>query len=164
MKLPRIFRERKDRRINDDAVIEIPVYGPHDDLLPRMYCVSPYLADFEEIFESVCRRFLKETDLDRFNLGYMDAMIEERVNEAIESLDIQEARHRDVIEELRRVRMADVSKGSSRLEELERESVEVEAEIRRLERIYNAGTSLEETADNLRTIRKGDRKNEESAA
>ena len=164
MKLSKILRKKdNDRKVNEATVIEVPVYGPHDDLLPRMYSVSSYLAEFEEIFESVCKSFLKKTDLDRFNLGYMDAMIEERVSEAIESLDIQEARHRDVIHELVRVRMADVIKGSSKLEELERESVEVEAEIRRLERIYNAGTSLEETADTLMTIRKGEKRNESAA-
>lgn len=164
MKLPKFNRGNKDRRINDDRSIQLPVYGPHDDLLPKMYCVSTYLADFEAGFEHTCKNFLRSTDLDMFNLGYIDAMIDERIDEALKSLDIQEVHHNDVIDDLTRVRMADIGKGRAKLAELEKETVEVDAELRKLEYIYNKGTSMEESMETKTLIRMEDRKNEETAA
>lgn len=165
MKLLNIFkRSKKNREITDDRLVQIPVYGPHEHLLPRMYCVSSYFAEFESNFERICKEFLKATNLDPYNEGYISFLIDEYVEEAIKALEVQEIAHREVIDDLMMTRFRDVIQAREKFERNEAAIAEVDSELRLFEKIYREGTALEEDVKSRNMIKMEGRNNEESAA
>ena len=144
--LNNLFRRNKkveNKRIHDDDIVDIPVYGPHDSILPVPYEASSFFAGFEAGFEGLCRDFLSKTSLDKYSKGYMDSLIDQMVEEALDLLSVQEIGHRSVIDQLTRTRTSDINDAGIRLGQIPAEKEEIETEIKRLEEIYNNGTSLE---------------------
>jgi hypothetical protein len=136
-------KKERDRRINQDNEVEIPVYGPHDTLCTQEYRLPYLLSTFEQGFEQRCRTWLKNAKPDMFNRGYMDLLIDELEQEALVMLDIQEADHQRAIYELSKIWKGDQIKGETKLRETVAERKEVEEELKRLERIYHKGTAYE---------------------
>lgn len=130
----------RDRRINKDSGIEIPVYGPHDLLCAQDYKLSPMFVDFEQSFEQYCKTWLKNATPDMFNKAYMDSLITEYEKEGLISLDIQEVDHLSVIYELGKVWVGDRIKAEMKLNEITKEKAAIDYEILRLEKIYYNGT------------------------
>ena len=149
MKLINKIRKMKyqNRNMHNDDIVDVPVYGPYDNILPVPYEVSGFFATFENTFEIKCREFLKKTYLDKYNKGYMDSLIDEMVEEAIELLDVQEVGHKNAINHLTRSRVGTIRAAEDRLDRIPKEKGRVEAEITKLENIYYKGTAYETVAD-----------------
>ncbi len=142
--ISRLFKGSEDRRnIHDDDVVDIPVYGPHDNILPVPYEASGYFTEFESGFESRCREFLSKTSLDKYNKSYMDPLIDHMVKEAFGLLDVQEIGHRNVINQLARTRLSDINDARIRLDQIQHEKSLLENNIEKLEGIYYKGTAFE---------------------
>lgn len=144
--LDNLFKRNKkeeNRRIHDDDIVDIPVYGPHDSILPVPYEASSFFARFEASFEGLCRDFLNKTELDKYSKGYMDSLIDQMVEETLDLLAVQEIGHRSVIDQLMRTRSSDINDAEIRLGQIAPEKEAVRTEIRKLEEIYYSGTSLE---------------------
>lgn len=141
--MPLFKKREKDRRINLDNIVEIPVYGPHDTLCAQDYRLPYLLASFEQGFEQRCRTWLKNAAPDRYNRGYMDLVIDQLEEEALVMLELQSVDHESVIHELTKIWGGDKIKAEAKLAETQAESERVDYEIRRLERIYHKGTAYE---------------------
>lgn len=146
MKLSSSFFKKtneQNRSIHSEDVVDIPVYGPHDNILPVPYEASDFFAGFETGFESMCRDFLNKTTLDKYNKGYMDSLIDQMVEEALGLLDVQEIGHRNVINQLARTRSSDINDADIRLSQIPKERESVDSDVKLLEEIYHRGTVLE---------------------
>ena len=136
-------RNQNKERIHDDDFVDIPVYGPHDNILPVPYAASGYFAEFEKGFEVRCREFLSKTQLDKYNRSYMDLLVDHMVKEALGLLEVQEIGHRNAINQLARTRSSDINDAKIRLEQIQVERESLNIDINQLEDIYNKGTTFE---------------------
>lgn len=136
-------RKERDRRINRDNGVQIPVYGPHDTLCAQDYKLPYLLANFEQNFEQRCKQWLKNADPDMFNRGYMDLLIDQLEREALVMLDNQEVDHQSVIFELAKIWIGDQIRAETKLAGVLEEESNIECEIKRLESIYYKGTAYE---------------------
>ena len=140
-----LFKRKQNKKsIHDDEFVDIPVYGPHDNILPVPYAASGYFAEFEIGFEVRCREFLSKTQLDKYNRSYMDLLVDHMVKEALGLLDVQEIGHRNAINQLARTRSSDINDAKTRLEQIQAERVSLNTNIAKLEKIYNKGTAFED--------------------
>ena len=136
-------KKKRDRRINQDNAVEIPVYGPHDTLCAQDYRLPFMLATFEQGFEQRCKTWLKNATPDMYNRGYMDLLVDQLEKEALVMLDNQQVDHQSVIYELSKVWVGDKIKAEAKLTETQAEKTVVKREIKQLERIYHKGTAYE---------------------
>lgn len=136
-------KKKRDRRINQDNAVEIPVYGPHDTLCAQDYRLPFMLATFEQGFEQRCKTWLKNAAPDMYNRGYMDLLIDRLEQEALAMLDNQQVDHQSAVYELSKVWVGDKIKAETKLAETQAEKAVVEREIKQLQRIYHKGTAYE---------------------
>lgn len=143
-----LFRKKQeDRRINTEYnEVPVPVVGPHDGLTATDYKLAVQLAEFESDFERKCKQWLANAKPDPYNRGYMDLMIDELKNDALKSLNAQEADHQKVICDLNGVWKADLVKARASLEQTRKLREDTDRELDKLERIYFRGTAYEEAA------------------
>ena len=102
-------KKQYSNSIHNEDLIDIPVYGPHDNILPVPYEVSGFFVEFEACFETRCRDFLSKTNLDKYNKDYMDELVDHMQDEAIGLLDVQGIGHRNAINQLARTRLSDIN-------------------------------------------------------
>lgn len=123
--------------------VAIPVYAPNTSLRPRDYLLARTMSKLEENFEETCKDFLKNTQPDKYNGSYMDAIIQKAGEEAIISLTLQRAEHISILNDLLdKLWLGDKIKGQAKLDQAMNERKEVEKEIQKLQRIYWKGTSF----------------------
>ena len=149
-------KQEKDRRINQDNIVEIPVYGPHDTLCAQDYKLPYKLSSFEQNFEQRCKTWLQNAGPDMYNRGYMDLLINQLEREAVVMMDIQEADHHSAIYELEKIWIGDQIKAKTKLADTVAEKTTVGQTIRQLEGIYHKGTAYETYNWNSFENREGD--------
>ena len=144
----KINKREKRHRFNNDTVVDIPVYGPHDMLGPQDYIVPQLIAEFESGFEVKCKQWLKKAKPDMYNRGYMDMLINKLEKEAISQLDVQRVTHESAVYELAKVWEGDRLKAEAKLKEIEIEKRDLDTDIVRLEKIYYKGTAFDTANSN----------------
>lgn len=155
-----IFK-KKDRRINKDNTVTIPVYGPHDTLQPQDYFIPQMLSMFEQCFEQRCKTWLKNARPDQYNRGYMDLIIDELEAEALVMLDVQSVDHESAIYDLVKVWIGDKIKAEAKLKETQEERKAVNCDIKHLEGIYYKGTAYERLEETMVENKEGEENEED---
>lgn len=136
----------KNCKPEDETGAVIQSRAPHLSLAPREYSPSVSLTQLEREFTDRVQAFFQHTHVDEFNQSFMDKVIFTTEKEALAGLLRQRADHRgaiiDLIDGLWR---GDRIKAEAKLDQTRAELLECSEMLRRLERVYYKGTSMDET-------------------
>ena len=125
-------------------VITLPHYAPCPDIT-KDYVLLDKVDSFTTNFESLCRRFIKETNPDHNNGSYFDAVIDKYCKEAIEDIDLQRQEHIQLFtQSVTGYQKGIKIKAMAKLQMIERSIDEVESELKKCQRVFYEGTSMED--------------------
>ena len=127
-----------------NEVYILPHYAPCPDIT-KSYEILGKVDSFNSNFESLCRKFIKETSPDHNNGSYFDAVIDKYCNEAIEDIDLQRQEHIQLFtQSVTGYQKGIKIKAMAKLQMIERSIEEVESELRKCQRVFYEGTSMED--------------------
>lgn len=122
---------------NTESLVVLVADSPHGGVTPAPYDLPPALERFESTFDADCKAILPK--LDRYNGDYRDAEIQKIRDTARAQLEEARADHRkNLIYWIRKTWENDLIRCNQKLESNERERLEVDKELIRLEGLLNS--------------------------
>ncbi|MBR6326058.1 MAG: hypothetical protein IKR61_04565 [Lachnospiraceae bacterium] len=126
-----------------NTTVEIPVYAPHQGLIPKEYMLSARLVDLEANFRDYCFAFFESGCVDAYNGSFADTLIDSICDEDIRLMHVQRADHMRTIETLLdKMHRGDYIKLIGKRESFRREKEENLRKLNDYRHILFAGTSL----------------------
>ncbi|MCR5236959.1 MAG: hypothetical protein K6E34_07125 [Lachnospiraceae bacterium] len=124
--------------------VEIHHYAPGMDIT-KEYELPAGLREFMDNFESMCRNFIKATELDHNNGEFYDALIERKTLQALKDLELQRLEHVQVFRDcIAAYRRGTKTKVEENLKTVLKDLEKTEKELVKYRNLYFKGTSMEE--------------------